>query len=140
MLRVSVKRARKSKNKRFRDASMKCTVYIEKAPFNRKETWQARETESRCSWQLQAVSVDCIFRCQNKTKVVQTVIQIVISTIYQYIFIYKQDWSNIINRHKKNVRAVQWWGENKLKIVTISSNSKVVLSKEETEVKNLRRQ
>ena len=52
MLRVSVKRARKIKNERFRDATMKCTVYIEKAPSNRKETWQARKTESRYSWQV----------------------------------------------------------------------------------------
>ena len=52
MLRVLVMHARKSKNKRFREATVKSTVYIEKAPSNRKETWQARKTESGRSWQV----------------------------------------------------------------------------------------
>ena len=47
-LRVSIKHARKVKN-RFCDASMKCTVYVNKAQIKRHltvwETWQARETE-----------------------------------------------------------------------------------------------
>jgi hypothetical protein len=98
MLRVWVKPARKSKNERFRDVSMKCTVYIEKT--------RGRPEKLR----VNAVAMSK----QNKTRVTKLdICHIVISTKYQYF--YKQDWSYMTGEKRPGS------GAKKLETVTFST-------------------